>query len=276
MKEIVYIKVEESPSSGYISIQDVVSEDNLKEAYQNDIENAKHFGFRKKVETFKGFKLQYILIEVKYDGRKGIKEEDVLQSLDNQDLVIQKGSSIFGGFYLPTEKLKLTLEDQLSKRKELINQGLYESIAWNHYFKGDAYMDYNQAKAYKQELNVLINEASNELNSFEKNEIGVIPDHVRVSENYQSVKDKYDLLFISLQNFNKWYVKKFKKEITVDRKSLWRILIGNGGYIMSTSKENETKNKEAKIITPDGAVHENEEDAKSHEFKRLIKQMLGR
>ena len=137
-------------------------------------------------------------------------------------------------------------------------------------------MDYNQAKAYKQELNVLINEASNELNSFEKNEIGVMPDHVRVSENYQSVKDKYDLLFISLQNFNKWYVKKFKKEITVDRKSLWRILIGNGGYIMSTSKENETKNKEAKIITPDWAVHENEEDAKSHEFKRLIKQMLGR
>ena len=38
---------------------------------------------------------------------------------------------------------------------------------------------------------------------------------------------------------------------------------------MSTSKENETKNKEAKIITPDGAVHENEEDAKSHESMEL-------
>ena len=129
MKRNVYVQLEESPSSGYISIKGAVPEANIEESYRDLIKNGKLFGSRKKEEAFEGFKLRYIHIEVNHDGRKGIKNHDILQSLSSHNLAIKKGESMFGGFYLPTNKLKSMLEKQLSKRKELINNNVYEVIA---------------------------------------------------------------------------------------------------------------------------------------------------
>ena len=129
MKRNVYVQLEESPSSGYISIEGAVPEASIEKSYRDGIKNAKLFGFSKKKEAFEGFKLKHIHIEVNYDGRKGIKNHDILQSLSSQNLAIKKGESMLGGFYLPTNKLKSMLEKQLSKRRELINNNVYEVIA---------------------------------------------------------------------------------------------------------------------------------------------------
>lgn len=80
-------------------------------------------------------------------------------------------------------------------------------------------MNYSQAKAYKHELETLCNEASNKLQLFERNEMGLVLDHIRDTEEYKDAKDKYYTVFTALQDFNKWYVKEFKKEIRQDRKN---------------------------------------------------------
>lgn len=129
MKANVYIQLEESPSSGYISVKDAIFENNIKGAYEEDIESAKKYGFRKKIEVFEGFKLKYILLEVNFDGRSGIKEEDVKLSLVKQSLAFKSGESMFGSHCLPTEQLKEILNKQLEQRKELINNGKYKVIA---------------------------------------------------------------------------------------------------------------------------------------------------
>ena len=48
MKRNVYVQLEESPSSGYISIEGAVPEANIEESYRDGIKNAKLFGFSKK------------------------------------------------------------------------------------------------------------------------------------------------------------------------------------------------------------------------------------
>lgn len=95
MKENVYVHVDESPSSGYISINRAVAEGSMEDLYRDVIKNAELFGFRRKAESFEGFKLQHVHIEVSYDGRKGIKDHDILQSLTKQGLAIKKGESMF-------------------------------------------------------------------------------------------------------------------------------------------------------------------------------------
>lgn len=80
-------------------------------------------------------------------------------------------------------------------------------------------MDYKQAKNYKKELEIMIDDASRKLNDFEINELGLIPDHIRDTEEYKSAKDKYDMLFNSLRQFNQWFTKEFKKEYAADRRN---------------------------------------------------------
>ncbi|WP_405101511.1 hypothetical protein [Oceanobacillus sp. FSL H7-0719] len=130
MKANAYVRIEESPSSGYISIEDIVLESYINNKYEDVKESHKQFGFTDRMEVLEGFKLKYVLIEVEYDGRKrSISEEDVKESLSKQSLAIKVDESMFGGYYLPTDKLKLILSDQLKQRKELVAQGLYEKIA---------------------------------------------------------------------------------------------------------------------------------------------------
>ncbi|MGG0308406.1 hypothetical protein ABEY43_06670 [Priestia megaterium] len=79
-------------------------------------------------------------------------------------------------------------------------------------------MTYTEAKEIKNQLENKNDLNSNVLNSFEKNSMGMTPDHIRATPEYQKTKKEYDLSFAELRNFNGWYVKTFKKEIQADRR----------------------------------------------------------
>jgi lambda repressor-like predicted transcriptional regulator len=130
MKKNVYAELTISPSSGYLIIEDAVLEIEINESYEEMKQNSFNFlRTKKKIECFEGYKLKYILIEVTFDGRKGIKKDDILNSLESKGLASKRGSSIFGGMYLPSESLKNKLNEQYSKRKELVKNGLFEYTA---------------------------------------------------------------------------------------------------------------------------------------------------
>ena len=79
-------------------------------------------------------------------------------------------------------------------------------------------MNYQDAKVRKQELDEINNEHSDKLNTFEENSMGLTPDHIRETPEYQKAKQDFDRSFAELRNFNGWFVKTFKKEIQSDRR----------------------------------------------------------
>lgn len=125
MKTRVYVELECSKSSNYLSVNGGLLEKDLQQAYDE------HCDFLMKMtnlhcEIFDSFKLRYILLEVEYDGRKRkISNEDILRSLTKHGLAEKKGESMFGGFYLPTKKLQSILEDNLNKRKAFVEEGKF-------------------------------------------------------------------------------------------------------------------------------------------------------
>lgn len=80
-------------------------------------------------------------------------------------------------------------------------------------------MNYEQAKNHKRDLNILVEEASKKLQKFEENELGLVPNHIRETEEYQNAKEKYEMLFDTLRKFNTWFMKEFKKEYARDRRN---------------------------------------------------------
>ena len=59
--------------------------------------------FFRKIEDFEK---DFLLINVEYDGRKReITDEDIFKTMHKNELVERKGESMFGGFYLATDKL---------------------------------------------------------------------------------------------------------------------------------------------------------------------------
>ena len=118
-KAKLYVDFKISPSSDYISIEGMFIAPELESEYKAHEGIMKSLGVVK-YECIKGFELKYLLIDVKYDGRsRKISNDDILNSFESAGLATKKGSSIFGGFYKPTEKLKSTMESQLKKRKGL-------------------------------------------------------------------------------------------------------------------------------------------------------------
>lgn len=80
-------------------------------------------------------------------------------------------------------------------------------------------MDYKEAKIFKQKLQDINSHASKEINKFEKGDMGLTPDHVRKSPEYQKAKKEYDDSFKKLREFNSWFLKEFKKEYAQDRRN---------------------------------------------------------
>lgn len=119
MKANVFARLEISKSSGYISINKVFFEKELHEEYEGMVTTMKEFGHNR-WETIEGYELMFILVNVSYDGRKKrVTEEDILKSLEKANLAEKIGSSMFGGFYKPTEELETLLKNRLNKRKLL-------------------------------------------------------------------------------------------------------------------------------------------------------------
>ncbi|MEC2463808.1 hypothetical protein P9X10_02675 [Bacillus cereus] len=116
----VYVKLDESPTTEYIRVSQMFLETDIESKYKQHEDTMKSIGSR--YESFEGYKLVYLLINVKYDGRrKSLSDEDIMKSLETQGFVIKVGDSMLGGFYKKTPKLKELLEEQLKKRKLLVS-----------------------------------------------------------------------------------------------------------------------------------------------------------
>ena len=85
-------------------------------------------------------------------------------------------------------------------------------------------MTYQEAKAYRESMEERHKIDTDNLKEFEqfKNQIGLIPDHIRETPEYKTVKTACDKNFAELRNFNGWFVKTFKKEIAADRRNKYK------------------------------------------------------
>ncbi|MED2945379.1 hypothetical protein P4284_23780 [Bacillus swezeyi] len=117
MKADFYVRIE-ILNSGYIYVNSIKDEEDILNSYESHFDFAKRVGT--KTECLEGFKKTYIHLNVKFDGRKGVKKSDVMEALVKEGLALDTGvGSIFGKFYKPTENLRKLLNEQLNQRKQL-------------------------------------------------------------------------------------------------------------------------------------------------------------
>ena len=77
---------------------------------------------------------------------------------------------------------------------------------------------YHVAKSVKAGIEADVEKAGDALEKFPRGPTGLTPDHVKFSPEYRAAKSTFDTHFNRLRNFNKTFVKTFKKEITADRR----------------------------------------------------------
>lgn len=75
-------------------------------------------------------------------------------------------------------------------------------------------MTYGEAKELKKKLNDECDEASKKLREFERVELGLTPDHIRDTQEWQEADKRFKLAFADLRKFNAWFVKEFRKKRT--------------------------------------------------------------
>lgn len=79
-------------------------------------------------------------------------------------------------------------------------------------------MTFEEAKAAIAKVNAEVDAASAALQAFPKTgSMGLTPDHVKASPEWQAAKRLFDVQFSRLRSLNGWYVKAFKAEIRAER-----------------------------------------------------------
>lgn len=125
----LYVELEISPETGYILAKECFYENQLEDQHNNSIETFKSYGSVEKCETLEGFKNQFIFLEkVKFDGRKGVNERNILASLEEKGLAKMVSISNIFPYYSSTDQLKDLLAAQLQHRKELIAKGQFVNL----------------------------------------------------------------------------------------------------------------------------------------------------
>lgn len=125
MKANIYAKIEISPSSGYVIVEDAILAEHIEDAHARSIDIAREFG-GSKAENIDGFIRRYVELTVEYDGRKrNFSDEDVLRAMERRGLAKRAGESMFGGFYEALDGLRELLDQQLKERHELARNGHY-------------------------------------------------------------------------------------------------------------------------------------------------------
>lgn len=82
-----------------------------------------------------------------------------------------------------------------------------------------AAVNYETAKAKVDQLNDEYKRLSDELNKFPKNAMGLVPDEIKRTVEYRSIKEASDKVFATLRAINPPYLKKFKVEISAEREA---------------------------------------------------------
>lgn len=75
-------------------------------------------------------------------------------------------------------------------------------------------MNLEEAKAHKKELDGINRKHSEILQQFETNGMGLVPDNIRATPEWQKAKQDFDRSFAELRKFNAWFVKEFRKKKT--------------------------------------------------------------
>lgn len=79
-------------------------------------------------------------------------------------------------------------------------------------------MLYEEAKKQRETINTSLEEYEKEINKYEKGYMGLPSEQVRMSTEYRELAKKLNSKMLELQNFNKWFVKTFKKEIQKEQR----------------------------------------------------------
>jgi len=88
-------------------------------------------------------------------------------------------------------------------------------------------LDYKKAQQKSKELNKKVNDLSRLLNTKypEKGEMGLTPDSIKFSSEFQEDKFNFRRAFEELRTFNKSYIKLFKKELKAERRNKYNLMI---------------------------------------------------
>ena len=82
----------------------------------------------------------------------------------------------------------------------------------------DTAMTFEQAKVRQDELETAVKHTGIVLNEFPRSGIGLVPDSIRTSPEYQAAKKAYNDAFGALRNFNVTFVKQFREELREERR----------------------------------------------------------
>ena len=106
MKRELYVRVKKSPESNYLIVDEKFLKEDLKSEHEYENDVLIKWGHEDKIRKIEDFEKDFLLINVEYDGRKKeITDEDIFMTMNKNELVERKGESMFGGFYLATDKL---------------------------------------------------------------------------------------------------------------------------------------------------------------------------
>lgn len=73
-------------------------------------------------------------------------------------------------------------------------------------------MEYEQYRGLKEALQLEVSQTSKAMRAFPRGPMGLTPDDVRASAEYQDARRKSDTAFERLRKFNGTYVKQFKRQ----------------------------------------------------------------
>lgn len=83
-------------------------------------------------------------------------------------------------------------------------------------------INFDNSTKIKSQLEESVKILSESMSVFPRSSMGLIPDDVKKTDEYIRVKLAYDYGFKELQNFNKIYVKQFKKELQKMREEKYK------------------------------------------------------
>lgn len=81
---------------------------------------------------------------------------------------------------------------------------------------------FEDAKKIKAQLEENCKKLGEAFDKYPRGAMGLTPDHIKVTPEYQRERKLYNIAFTQLQNFNKVYVKQFKKELAEERKNRFK------------------------------------------------------
>ena len=83
-------------------------------------------------------------------------------------------------------------------------------------------MTYELAKQFQERLEAAVSTANAALKQFPRTAMGLTPDHIRVTPEYQSAKHAFDEAFAALRAFNGKFVNRFKNDLAAERRERYQ------------------------------------------------------